>query len=186
MPTVAHSTLTGAELHEPKGIDTAATGTILLKGQAGTGVWALQPFGMVTATNATETNNTSYTVMAKTGSAFSFGQSVIVEATGFGLKYTGATQTHFLVKWSGSITQDQAGTKQVYVKPYVNGTTALDYAETSLHVPQNEYKPIGCQFYYTFNQNDYIELFAYDADATHVITIINPVMIIQAVGSPSV
>lgn len=40
MANVAHATLTGAELHEPKGADTAALGTVYVANGAGSGSWA--------------------------------------------------------------------------------------------------------------------------------------------------
>lgn len=40
MANVAHSTLTGAELHEPKGADTAAAGTVYVANGSGSGSWA--------------------------------------------------------------------------------------------------------------------------------------------------
>lgn len=39
MANVAHSTLTGSELHEPKGADTAALGTVYVADGAGSGSW---------------------------------------------------------------------------------------------------------------------------------------------------
>lgn len=39
MANVPHSTLTGAELHEPKGADSAATGTVYVANGAGSGSW---------------------------------------------------------------------------------------------------------------------------------------------------
>src|ERR1700740_1183986 len=39
MANVAHSTLTGSQLHEPKGADTAATGTVYVSNGAGSGSW---------------------------------------------------------------------------------------------------------------------------------------------------
>lgn len=39
MPTVSHATLTGADLHEPKGIGSAGSGTVYVANGAGTGVW---------------------------------------------------------------------------------------------------------------------------------------------------
>lgn len=39
MANVAHSTLTGAELHEPKGVATAALGTVYVANGAGSGSW---------------------------------------------------------------------------------------------------------------------------------------------------
>lgn len=184
MATVTHSTLTGAELHEPKGIDAAAAASQLYKGTSGTSVWSITPFAQVTDSAITQTNTTSYEIMSKTGSTFEFGQSLISEATGFGLKYLGTNSRKFLVRWSGSVKQDQAGTKQVFVCPAYNGTVKLDY-EVTAHCVQNEYVPIGGAFFYTFSLNGYMELFAYDADATHVITILNPIMVLEAVGPES-
>lgn len=40
MANVAHSTLTGSELHEPKGADTAGLGTVYVADGAGSGSWA--------------------------------------------------------------------------------------------------------------------------------------------------
>lgn len=39
MANVAHSTLTGAELHEPKGVDAAAANTIYVANGSGSGTW---------------------------------------------------------------------------------------------------------------------------------------------------
>lgn len=39
MVNVAHATLTGAELHEPKGVSTAALGTVYVANGAGSGSW---------------------------------------------------------------------------------------------------------------------------------------------------
>lgn len=40
MANVAHSTLTGSELHEPKGADTAGLGTVYVSNGAGSGSWS--------------------------------------------------------------------------------------------------------------------------------------------------
>ncbi len=40
MANIAHASLTGAELHEPKGITGAASGTVYVSNGAGTGAWA--------------------------------------------------------------------------------------------------------------------------------------------------
>lgn len=40
MVNIAHAALTGAELHEPKGIATAATGTVYVANGSGSGSWA--------------------------------------------------------------------------------------------------------------------------------------------------
>lgn len=43
MPTVAHSTLTGAELHEPKGADSAASSTVYVANGTGSGSFQKLP-----------------------------------------------------------------------------------------------------------------------------------------------
>lgn len=40
MSTVSHSTLTGADLHEPKGVSTAAAGTVYTANGSGSGTWS--------------------------------------------------------------------------------------------------------------------------------------------------
>lgn len=40
MANVAHSTLTGADLHEPKGVETAGAGTAYLADGVGSGTWS--------------------------------------------------------------------------------------------------------------------------------------------------
>lgn len=39
MPTIEHSSLTGAELHEPKGADSATANTVYVANGSGSGVW---------------------------------------------------------------------------------------------------------------------------------------------------
>ncbi len=43
MANVAHSTLTGANLHEPKGVASATSGTIYVADGAGSGSWVDVP-----------------------------------------------------------------------------------------------------------------------------------------------
>lgn len=45
MPTIAHSTLTTTELHEPKGVDTALEGKVYVADGAGSGTWHYLPTG---------------------------------------------------------------------------------------------------------------------------------------------
>lgn len=40
MATIAHSTLTGTELHEPKGVSTALLGTVYRATGGGSGTWS--------------------------------------------------------------------------------------------------------------------------------------------------
>lgn len=52
MVNVSHATLTGSELHEPKGADTAAVNTVYVSDGAGSGSW-VDINSLVTATNFT-------------------------------------------------------------------------------------------------------------------------------------
>lgn len=45
MPNVAHSTLTGSDLHEPKGVSTANAGNVYIANGSGSGVWTPWPSG---------------------------------------------------------------------------------------------------------------------------------------------
>ncbi len=48
MATIAHSTLTGAELHEPKGIAGQASGKVYVSDGSNSGAWsALLPVGLI-------------------------------------------------------------------------------------------------------------------------------------------
>lgn len=181
MPTVTHSSLTGAELHEPKGIDSAADNSQLYCATSGSSIWSLTPFGQVTDSACTQTNTTSYETLTSTSPTLEFGQSLMSATANFGIQYTGTPSRKFLVRWAASVTQDQAGTKTVFVCPAYNTSTLLDY-EVKVSVPQNEYVPIGGAFFYQFSLNGKIELYAYDADATHVITLYKPIIVIQAIG----
>lgn len=42
MPTVSHASLTGNDLHEPKGISTAAANTVYIANGSGSGTWSKQ------------------------------------------------------------------------------------------------------------------------------------------------
>lgn len=39
MPNIQHATLTGADLHEPKGVDSASEGSVYVADGAGSGTW---------------------------------------------------------------------------------------------------------------------------------------------------
>lgn len=43
----AHSTLTGADLHEPKGVASAASGQVYVANGSGSGVWTTKPISYV-------------------------------------------------------------------------------------------------------------------------------------------
>jgi len=50
MPDILHSNLTNSEIHEPKGVASAANGTVYVADGAGSGAWALaEPKGIDTA-----------------------------------------------------------------------------------------------------------------------------------------
>ena len=46
-----HNTLTGAELHEPKGVDAAAANRVYLSNGAGSGSWSLLPAASISGLN---------------------------------------------------------------------------------------------------------------------------------------
>lgn len=59
MTTVAHSTLTGSDLHEPKGAAAASSGTVYVANGSGSGVWTAQAVPALTKIAQITFNNSS-------------------------------------------------------------------------------------------------------------------------------
>jgi hypothetical protein len=59
MANVSHATLTGSDLHEPKGVATATSGQVYTANGAGSGTWALPSVSGVWTLIATETASAS-------------------------------------------------------------------------------------------------------------------------------
>jgi len=58
--TVAHSALTGSDLHEPKGVSTATAGKTYVSDGAGSGTWTLLPTLASQSDMETATSTTTY------------------------------------------------------------------------------------------------------------------------------
>lgn len=83
MATTQHSTLTGADLHEPKGADTAAASLVYVSDGAGSGSW-------VDATNAVGAGTVTQTMLA----ASAVGQTQLKVTSGT-VSTTNTTNTQF-------------------------------------------------------------------------------------------
>lgn len=100
MPTV-HAELTGAELHEPKGADTASANTVYVADGTGSGVWKK------VGSNNLDTDDLDYVTSADLGLYILRGEgtpegNVSAEVGTLYLRTDGSTDTTLYVKETGS------------------------------------------------------------------------------------
>lgn len=67
MPTVDHSALTGAELHEPKGADSANAGEVYVATGGGTGAWTAREYHLTAVIADVSTAETVYVAIPYSG-----------------------------------------------------------------------------------------------------------------------
>lgn len=169
MANVQHASLTGADLHEPKGAATATVGTYYVSNGAASGTWkTLSAHGGLhaIATSMTPTwSSWNPLTIATTGSGSS---ANVTEGATNRLTYTGTETRRFLVNCRG------------YLSFYAGSTGGVPYAITSAYVYlyKNGSAVTGTQFYTTGSSatmylsfdisrhlelatNDYVELYYY-------------------------
>lgn len=157
----AHSDLTGANLHEPKGVATATVDKVYVSDGAGSGAWtAPTPHGECYFTNfaspSTLTYPSSYTKAAPTTTAG--GSAVeVTEGTTAKLTYTGTKTRKFMVQ--AQVSFSNAGSAAViHAKLYKNGsavagTEVVAKPASATHAQLVTFSKISLA------TNDYVELY---------------------------
>lgn len=165
MPNVQHSSLTGSDLHEPKGVATASAGKVYIALGTGTGHWDYYnsfvngyiAFDAVTPA-ATHSVTTSFTVFNPTFS-LSLNRDWVGESSpNARLKYTGVDNTVANCQITMSVQQASGSSKDLEVIFRKNGTS-LNGGHAIATVASGAWQTVTLTDFGTFSTNDYLEVF---------------------------
>jgi len=111
MATKAHSTLTGAELHEPKGADTASSGEVYVADGSGSGAWTANYYTLSAVIADVSTAETVYVPIPYAGTVAKVqsvleGAITVADATVTVKDNAGNSMGTLTVAYSGSAAGD--------------------------------------------------------------------------------
>jgi len=165
MANVTHSSLTGSDLHEPKGVASASAGKVYISLGTGTGHWdhynnfvnGYIAFDSVTPA-ATHSVTTGFTVFNPTFS-ISLNRDWIGESSpNARLKYTGADASEVNCQLTMSVQQSSGSNKDLEVIFRKNGT-GLNGGHAIATVASGTWQTVTLTDFGTFSTNDYLEVF---------------------------
>ena len=163
MATVQHSTLTSAELHEPKGIATANANTVYVADGAGSGQWRQAPTGFLnyvsSGTGTTLTAPSTFTLV-NVASATHAAQRQYAHNGAGRLTYTGATTISTKIH-ATLVLQTASSNVEVVSEIFVNGSPALPTQFVAEQTVQgsNGIVTLPMIGYVELSTNDYVEVF---------------------------
>jgi hypothetical protein len=165
MANVTHSSLTGSDLHEPKGVASASAGKVYISLGTGTGHWDhynnfVNGYIAFDAVGPAETHSvtTSFTVFNPTFS-ISLNRDWIGESSpNARLKYTGADNTVGNCQITMSVQQASGSSKDLEIIFRKNGS-ALNGGHAIVTCASGEWRTVTLTDFGTFSTNDYLEVF---------------------------
>jgi len=162
MANVQHSSLTGAELHEPKGVAAASADTVYVADGGGSGNWEiLNPYGGIlyndiAGSGTTITTPSAYTIMDIAATA--------THLNGFTtnnlgrLTYTGTTDRHAHAVFDMSYKHTTGSGQDVTFGVYKNGSLLSNYEAIST-ADSNSFQRMVLHFDSMMTTNDYYEVY---------------------------
>jgi hypothetical protein len=168
MATVQHSALTDPNIHEPKGVSTAAAGKVYVANGAGSGTW-VYPSGHAYADMYITGSSTSQTLAAASAKAklnptgawtANGNQAVTMDAANgqITVLQAGVYQLDFWIVFETAAIASGAATRKVYVKKTTNNVDTLNVSAVG---------------YATLAANDIVSMYV-GGDATSSSTAIIP------------
>lgn len=154
--TVQHAALDGNDIHEPKGVHTAALRSFYVADGNGSGTWQFLPFTFI------QTEETPFVITAPTvWTPVSFTSHTLFTETGVSssnlrITLTAARTQVCRVSFGVVIAQDD-GTHDVYVTLAKNGV-AIESFQRLMTLDINEQYPVLGYVMLTLSTNDYIEM----------------------------
>ena len=173
--TVEHSTLTGTELHEPKGVAAISEANhVYLSDGAGSGAWAgLNPhIGGYISYDATTPAHQHSATTSDTALDPIF---VLTESHDFTalaspnarLRYDGADDRHMSISFNASVRQAGGADRDIEFLFYLNGV-ALEGSRAVRTTSTGNWGSVSVNFDSTMSTNDYIEVFVKSSVAVTV------------------
>lgn len=165
MANVQHSTLTGADLHEPKGVATAAAGNVYIANGSGSGHWDhynnfINGYIAFDAVTPAETHSvtTGFTVFNPT---FLIGLNrdwTGVSSPNARLVYTGPDDTVGNCQLTMSVQQASGSSRDLEIIFQKNGS-ALNGGHAIVTCTSGEWRTVTLTDFGSFSTDDYLEVF---------------------------
>ena len=174
MPNVAHASLSGADLHEPKGIASASAGMIYVGNGASSGAWRYIPHAFCYYTNigtgTTYTAPTSYTLVAPTTIGDATLRGFTHNSAGR-LTYTGTDTIDVTI--TCTLTVKHSGAAQdCFFQLYRSGSGVVG-AEVVERVDSSNYSGLTIVSHTSLTTNQYIELYCKTASGNIIVHAMN-------------
>ena len=163
--TIQHSTITGADLHEPKGVATAANNTVYVANGSASGAWTplSRNLGAYTGFDSTtpaysHSTTTSDTVLDNTFTATENNGFTILTSPNTRIRYDGTENISAYVLISLSTEQASGSNKEVEWALYKNGS-AITGARSLRTLSTSNWGSITLSAFSQLSTNDYLEIF---------------------------
>jgi len=159
--TVVHSTLTGSELHEPKGVDSADHSNIYISDGAGGGSWRFIPHSALyyddIGTGITIATPTAYTLIAPATTGDVDPHEFAHNSLGR-LTYTGAADIDVNINVSISFKHSTGSGQDCFFQVHVDGT-AVAGTQHVITADSANYQNLSLLSHVELNTNSYVEVF---------------------------
>ena len=173
--TIQHSTITGADLHEPKGVATAANNTVYVANGSASGAWTplSRYLGVYTGFDSTtpaysHSTTTSDTVLNNTFNASENNGFTILTSPNTRIRYDGTETISANVLISLSTEQASGSNKEVEWALYKNGS-AIVGSRSLRTLSTSNWGSITLNGFTELSTNDYLEIFTKADGATTVL-----------------
>lgn len=174
MANISHKNLTGNQLHEPKGADTASDGDVYVSDGAGSGTWehpAAHFGGYVSFDAATpayqHSMTTSDTVLDPTFLETSSTEFSSTDTPNARFTYTGSDARDAFFMFNCSMKQNSGSNKDVEFVIYKNGV-AQDSSRVIRTASTASWGSVSLHWDNVVSQNDYFEVFIKGSGATTI------------------
>lgn len=160
MPTILHNLLSTTDLHEPKGVSTAASNDVYMSDGAGSGTWQHSAIhgGWRYAdigTGTTFTTPTTYTLMDVVGvttTLHDFTNNSLGRLT-----YTGTPTRNLHMVVDASIKHSTGSGQDIFFEVYKNGVATS--SENVITADSGNYQHIAMNYDGSADTNDYFEIY---------------------------
>tara|TARA_R110002073_G_scaffold325981_1_gene505526 strand:+ start:394 stop:963 length:570 start_codon:yes stop_codon:yes gene_type:complete len=170
--TIQHNTITGTDLHEPKGVAAAAANKVYVSNGSASGAWSTLttstmalPKGRFyfynTGSPYTMTYGAATQKLAPTTVASGLG-SLVTEATSARLTYTGTLTTTVKLDFDAGVKQSTGSDKDIQLALHKNGSV-LTGSEIYFNATTAEEYSVSASCLVSATTNDYFEVYAFNA-----------------------
>tara|TARA_R110002020_G_scaffold133108_4_gene297060 strand:- start:14792 stop:15361 length:570 start_codon:yes stop_codon:yes gene_type:complete len=169
--TIQHNTITGSDLHEPKGVAAAAANKVYVSNGSASGTWTTLSTSVTafpkgrfffynTGSPYTMTYGGATQKLAPTTTASALA-SLVTEATSARLTYTGSPTTTVKLDFDAGVVQSTGSTKAITLAVHKNGSV-ITGSEIYLSTTTAENYNVSGSCLVSAATNDYFEVYAFN------------------------